>query len=234
MRIIPDMGALSYRLQAFVTSRFLCKCEIGPHAIPLTGHIWLRMNESVAMAATAPELRFRTLYDRHHPALIAYFARRIGREDSQDAADEVFTVAWRRIDEVPPNDEALLWLYGVAYGVLRNSNRSARRLGRLLNRLARLPAADARGPEPIVIRGLEQRAALDAVASLRPETQELLRLAYWEELTHAEIGEIIGCSKTAVDARIHRALQRMRKALHRSGHIPGKKSGMDSAESEPK
>ena len=194
----------------------------------------VKETESVAVATTVHELRFRALYDRHHPALIAYFARRIGREDAQDAADEVFAVAWRRIEEVPPNDEALLWLYGVAHGVLRNSNRSVRRFGRLVNRLARLPVADAPGPEPIVIRGFEQQAALDAVASLRPETQELLRLAYWEELTHAEIGEIIGCSKTAVDARVHRALQRMRQALHRSGHIPDRKSGMDSAEREPK
>ena len=195
---------------------------------------WLGLSESVAVDAIVQEVRFRELYDRHHPALVAYFARRIGRADAQDAADEVFTVAWRRIDKVPPNDEALLWLYGVAHGVLRNRDRSVRRFGRLLSKMGRMPVLDVDGPEPIVRRGFEQQAALDAVATLRPETQELLRLAYWEELTHAEIGEIIGCSKAAVDARIHRALQRMRQALRRTGHIPNRESGADFAEREPK
>ncbi|MEW9551250.1 hypothetical protein [Nonomuraea sp. NPDC050783] len=46
---------------------------------------------------------------------MAYAARRC--EVPQDAADvvaETFTVAWRRVDELPEGAEATLWLYGVA------------------------------------------------------------------------------------------------------------------------
>ena len=85
------------------------------------------------MSAPARELRFQRLYGRYHPDVLAYFARRIGRDQAPDAADEVFTVAWRRIDVVPPDDEAILWLYGVAHGVLRNRNRGTRRLDRLVS-----------------------------------------------------------------------------------------------------
>jgi DNA-directed RNA polymerase specialized sigma24 family protein len=52
--------------------------------------------------APAHELRFNSLYELRHPAVLAYFARRIGREEAPDATDEVFAVAWRRIDLVPP------------------------------------------------------------------------------------------------------------------------------------
>lgn len=186
------------------------------------------------MSAPASELQFRRLYDRHHPDVLAYFARRIGRDDAPDAADEVFSVAWRRIDVVPPDDEAILWLYGVAHGVLRNRNRSARRFGRLVARLGRQRLAGPEQPETVVLRNLDEQAALTALASLRPKDRELLRLAYWEELTHAEIGVILGCSKSAVDARVHRALVRMRQALRSTGHMPDRRFGRDTAEKEPK
>lgn len=185
------------------------------------------------MTGRAQELRFRNLYDLHHPAVLAYFARRIGRDEAQDASDEVFAVAWRRIDDVPSGDDEIRWLYGTAHGVLRNRNRSVRRFGRLLTRLrgVRQPTPDE--PEPVVLRGFETQSVIDAMATLRPETQELLRLAYWEELPHAEIGEILGCSRSAVDARVHRALQQIRQALRRTGHVASRKSGEDSDTREP-
>lgn len=45
--------------------------------------------------------RFTELFDRTHPALLAYAVRRVA--DTQDAADiaaETFLVAWRRLDDV--------------------------------------------------------------------------------------------------------------------------------------
>jgi RNA polymerase sigma-70 factor (ECF subfamily) len=186
------------------------------------------------VSAPARELRFRRLYDRYHPDVLAYFARRIGRDGAQDATEEVFAIAWRRIDIAPLDDEAILWLYGVAHGVLRNRNRSARRFDRLVARLGRLPQPHPDQPETIVLRNLADQAALDALAGLRAEDQELLRLAFWEELTHSEIGEILGCSKSAIDARVHRAIQRMRQALRSAGHMPDRESGRDTATKEPK
>ena len=186
------------------------------------------------MSTPPDESSFRRLYDRHHPDVLAYFARRIGRDDAQDAAVEVFSVAWRRMDAVPAGDEAILWLYGVAHGVLRNRRRSTRRLGRLVARLGQQRMSSPVGPETVVLRNLDEQAALDALATLRPKDQELLRLAYWEELTHREIGEVLGCSKSAVDARVHRALQRIRQALGSTGHMPDRRAARETAKKEPK
>ena len=186
------------------------------------------------MGTPTEEMRFRCLYDRHHPDVLAYFSRRIGREAAQDAADEVFAVAWRRIDDVPPDDQAILWLYGVAHGVLRNHDRGTRRLRRLVARLGRQQPALPEQPEAVVLRTLDEQAAVDALCTLRRDDQELLRLAYWEELTHGEIGEVLGCSKSAVDARVHRALQRMRQALRSTGHMADRRSGTEITDKETK
>ena len=164
----------------------------------------------------------------HHPAVLAYFARRIGRDEAQDAADDVFTVAWRRIEDVPPGGEAILWLYGVAHGVMRNRDRSLRRLRRLVTRLGRQRPKAPEPPEGAVLRALDAQAALDAMTSLSADDRELLRLAYWEELSHREIGVVLGCSKAAVDSRVHRALERMRQALRSTGHVIDRRSGTGS------
>jgi RNA polymerase sigma factor (sigma-70 family) len=167
------------------------------------------------------EQRFRVLYGRHHPAIIAYFARRIGSQDAADAADEVFAVAWRRLGKVPVGDDALLWLYGVARNVLANRRRGQRRSNRLLARIGGQRQPDLLGPEPQVLRNLEGQQVVQALATLRPADQELLLLCYWEGMTHTQVGELLGCSKSAVDARVHRALERMRQAMRWTGHRPG-------------
>lgn len=62
------------------------------------------------MATPTDQQRFRALYDRHHPAITAYFVRRIGSQDAADAADDVLAVAWRRRSRVPEEPETLRWL----------------------------------------------------------------------------------------------------------------------------
>src|SRR3954468_13578086 len=80
--------------------------------------------------------RFRVMYDANYHRLLGYAVRRT--ETEQDAADvvaETFTTAWRRLDDVPPGDEARQWLYGVARRALANQRRSERRRERLGERL---------------------------------------------------------------------------------------------------
>lgn len=178
------------------------------------------------------EQRFRGLYLQHHPAIIAYFVRRIGSQDAADAADEVFAVAWRRFSDVPSGEEALLWLYGVARNVLANRRRTQRRSHRLLAKLGSMRQPDLLGPEPQVLRNLEGQQVMEVLAGMRPDDQELVLLSYWEGLTHAEIGRLLGCSKGAVDGRVHRVLERMRKAMRLTGHVSSSEARTASAREE--
>ena len=70
------------------------------------------------MAPGAGSAAYRRVYDACYPQVLAYLVRRVGSQDAADLAAEVFTVAWRRIDDVPSGDGALPWLYGVAYRVV--------------------------------------------------------------------------------------------------------------------
>ena len=54
------------------------------------------------------DTRFERLFTSHRDAVWAYCYRRLHRDDVSDAVAEVFLVVWRRIDQVPVGDEALL------------------------------------------------------------------------------------------------------------------------------
>jgi RNA polymerase sigma-70 factor (ECF subfamily) len=164
------------------------------------------------------ERRFLCLYEAHHRAVYAYFKRRIDSESARDGTVETFLVAWRRIDKVPDGERALPWLYGVARRVLANQRRARKRRGRLINRLARLSVETAPPAEMIVVRRSEEEAVVAALGKLQPAEQELLMLATWEEMPHAEIGQMLGCSAHAVDQRIYRATRHLARAMGSSGH----------------
>lgn len=169
---------------------------------------------------------FRRLYQAHYAEIAAYARRRLDAEDAEDLVAETFLVAWRRLEDIPGGDLTRAWLYSVARRVLAQGRRSRGRWERLVNRLGGL-----RRPEEVAVltEDLEDRDVVrHALARLRPQDQELLRLAEWEELDRAELARVFGCSANAIAIRLHRAHRRFSEALDavdRAGFTSPSRSG---------
>ena len=129
----------------------------------------------------------------------------MSRDRVDDAVAETFLVAWKRIDDVPGDDAALLWLYRVAYHVIGHEWRSGARRRRLHDRLVLLRRAATPTPEDMAVLDAEAIRVLDAAASLGPNDAEILRLLAWENLSHADIGTVLDLSPNAVSQRVFRA-----------------------------
>jgi RNA polymerase sigma-70 factor (ECF subfamily) len=57
--------------------------------------------------------RFEALYQEYHGLVLGYVLRRTDSpDDAADVIAETFLTAWRRLDELPPEDQARLWRYG--------------------------------------------------------------------------------------------------------------------------
>ncbi|MGD0321640.1 MAG: sigma-70 family RNA polymerase sigma factor [Acidimicrobiales bacterium] len=155
------------------------------------------------------DVRFEHLYDENFRAVYAYFLRRVAAADAPDLVSEVFTTAWRRIDKVPPPPEDRLWLYGVAHRVASQHDRGRLRRERLFARIRH----DLRPPDqPATDRSSCLRSeVLDLLSRLKPDERELVRLVVWEELSHAEVAALLGCSTNAVTIRWHRSIERLRR-----------------------
>jgi RNA polymerase sigma-70 factor (ECF subfamily) len=151
---------------------------------------------------------FAALWRADYWPLQRYLARRLPADDVEEALAEAFLVAWRRIDDVPP--EHLPWMYGVARRIVSNQKRSLRRRARLVAQLAGRPPPPATEP---VAGGPDSVVA--ALAMLSARDQEVLRLIAWEELEPAACAVVLGCTRAAFDVRLHRARARFEGALAR-------------------
>lgn len=156
--------------------------------------------------------RFRELYAAMYPAVLGYALRRTATvADAYDVCAETFLVAWRRLADIPPGDRTIVWFYGVARRVLANARRSADRRSRLVVKLESQPHTEEADDDT---GGADQhQEVLSALALLSPEDQEILTLAAWEGLSHAQLGEYLGCTENAATVRLFRARQRLAKAM---------------------
>lgn len=183
-----------------------------------------------AMTMSDPAQRYEQAYGAYSALILAYAARRTDHlEDAADIVAETFTVAWRRIDQMPAGDQARPWLYGVARKVLANHHRSHRRRRRLDERLAAEVADLARlATVAPGTDGLEGDAVAMALRQLSDSDRELLMLIGWEGLTPSETATALGCSKTTARVRLHRARRRFDEQLRLVGVKRPGSSGHES------
>lgn len=160
---------------------------------------------SVTEQGTEPTRSFDSLFTDHHQAVFRYCVRRLGSEEAEDAAADVFAVAWRRFDQIPPGDAARAWLIGAAYKVVGNRFRSRRRKERLTGRIE----SEQRTQSVSAIEHESQMVHL-ALGKLSAIDQELLRLSSWDGLSRGEIADVLGIRVNAVDQRLHRARARLK------------------------
>ncbi len=171
------------------------------------------------MPAPRDEAVFRQVYARYYDEMWRYATRRLPPADAAALLSDIFVVVWRRLGEAPSEPSTVAWLYTIAHHCLANRRRAERRQGRLRSRLSILPSATA--VEDDVDNGLGA-----ALSRLGEEDQELLRLLYWEELSHGEVAVVFGISVNAVAIRSHRARIRLRRMLDRKAEQAGGHEGL--------
>jgi RNA polymerase sigma factor (sigma-70 family) len=125
---------------------------------------------------------------------------------SQAVAEEIvqdaFAGLYARFDAV---DNAVAY---VRTAVVRGAVTWKKRRAMETDRLARVAE-----PGPTGIREID--TTWDALRALRPERRAVLVLRFYDDLSHAQIAEILGCPVATVRTRLHRGLSDLRKELER-------------------
>jgi len=154
------------------------------------------------------------LFELYSNRVLAFALRRTpDRATAEDVTAETFAIAWRRRDTHP--DRPLAWLYSIALKVLSNQRRSSRRRRRLRQRVEAQPVVFGRDPAELIEDRDEIRAAF---LELKESQREVLRLAFWEDLSPADAAAVLGCSEGAFRVRLHRARSTLAKHLEPGGH----------------
>jgi RNA polymerase sigma factor (sigma-70 family) len=161
------------------------------------------------------ESRFARLYGDCHQPIRDYCNRRVSGDAVDDAVAETFLTAWRRIGEVPAGDEALVWLYGVAFRVVGHHWRATVRRGRLQDRLRAVAFRPVAATDESSVNGDDHRLVLAALDRLGKTDAEMLRLVVWEQLSVASAATVLGIAPDAARQRLHRARRNLAREYDR-------------------
>jgi RNA polymerase sigma-70 factor (ECF subfamily) len=140
-----------------------------------------------------------------HASFVWRVLRRLGVSDAdvEDACQEVFVVAHRRLDDFEGRSSVQTWLYGICVRV----GAAHRRRPRVREQLASShyeQAADAPQEDEIAMR--EARVELDRMLDrLDDEKRAVFVLFEIEELPMTEVAEAVGCPLQTAYSRLHAA-----------------------------
>ena len=177
----------------------------------------------LADAANGDTTAFQILYQRYRDPIFRFAYRMLGSvEAAEDVAHDCFLSLIRhpgRFDSTKASFRT--YLYAAARNQAAKQYSSfGRETG--LDELSEEPAAaDQNAPVAQVLDDELSSQVSGAIASLPPLQREALVLFEYEELSLAEIGEIVGVDANTVKARLFRAREKLRSKLERyfrSGH----------------
>lgn len=173
-----------------------------------------RWRDLVLAARSSPD-GFIALYDEASPWLLRMVRRLVGPEHAEDVLAEVFLQAWRELGRFDPDRAPVpVWLSVIAHSRALDHLRRCRRAdpARLAGQLASASAVPE-DPAALVGRAQELRLLdLHCERLLSRSEREVLGLAYFEELSQAEISARLGMPLGTVKTRMNRAHRKLRLA----------------------
>ena len=163
------------------------------------------------------------LMERHAPKLFNNLARSLQDEnDAADLAQETFVHVFQNRTKFDTRMKFSTWLYAIASNLVKDRYRHRTRHPQVsLDAENEAMGEDfyesmpEQKPTPSEsLQGVERAGAVrKAIGQLPEELRTPLILSEYEELSHAEIGEILKCTAKAVESRVYRARQQLRTSL---------------------
>jgi RNA polymerase sigma-70 factor (ECF subfamily) len=130
------------------------------------------------------------------------------RATAEELVQEAFTRVWASPNTPSAEPDFRRWLYRAIINLARDYHR--RRLVEAKLRFWNAPAID---PIDEVVHRAEDRELLRAVLALPFKDRHAIYLHYFDGLTFADVGDVLGVSEIAARVRVHRALERLRAHL---------------------
>jgi RNA polymerase sigma-70 factor (ECF subfamily) len=181
-----------------------------------------RDREDMARLVAGHDAALNSLMERHAEALFHYLQRLLANEtEATDLAQETFVRIYQNRERFNSAQKFSTWMYAIATNLVRDRFRWRKRHPQvsldaemsdgaaLLDTLAETSGA----PDDRLTAEERARKVRQAIAALPEEWRTVVILSEYEGLSHTEIGAVLGCSAKAVENRLYRARNQLRKQL---------------------
>jgi RNA polymerase sigma factor (sigma-70 family) len=180
--------------------------------------LWLHVKDGDGAA-------FASLFLRHRDRVFVHSLRLVKTPfEAEDVTAMVFLEAWRCRSSIRlVNDSILGWLLVTATNVARNKIRSRLRYERLLRKLPQSQEVPDHSDSVAETFDQARRSEIlhRAYRSLGRRDQEVIGLCVLEDMSTAEVSELLGIPPGTVKSRLSRAKQKLAQLMNpQAGSMP--------------
>ena len=164
----------------------------------------------VAAFLDGDEQALEQIYRRYSALVYSVCMRSLGEvTEAEDVTQKVFVAAWDKRHNYKPERASLsAWIMGITRNKIVDAHQARARQRRIADQVA----SNTEPPrEPLDVA--ERLIVADEIARLDEMPQRVLRLAFYEDLTHMQIAERLSLPPGTVKSHIRRSLIKIRRRM---------------------
>lgn len=133
------------------------------------------------------------------------------REEAEEIAQDVFIKIYQSLNKFNQKSKLSTWIYRITYNTTINRFRSSKRQPTTTEINDSTEFQSGSAPDALFEMRVEEKKKFinNAIQKLEETDRILITLYYFEELSIAEIAEIVGISAQNVKVKLHRSRQKL-------------------------
>jgi RNA polymerase sigma factor (sigma-70 family) len=154
----------------------------------------------------------KTLLERHFSAVFRFFRNKVG-DGVEDLVQETMLACVQSRDRFRRESSFRTYVFATARHVLLGYFKKQRRATDPLDSETSCVADLAPTPSAVAVQKAEHRLLLAAMRRIPIDSQIVLELYHWEDLTGPQLAEVLEITEAAMRSRLYRAKQELRRQM---------------------
>ena len=175
--------------------------------------------ELIAATAAGGSAAFEALYARYERRVFRYVCTFVRQPAlAEEVVIDTMMAVWKGARDFNRDSRASTWILGIARHKALDAVRKTRNEAATASVEQAAEIADtAEAPVESINHADQAQLMLRAISQLSPDHQEILRLAFYEELPYADISALLSIPDSTVKTRVFYAKQQLRGHLEKMG-----------------